>query len=63
MTRRERQRELDRLAMRYLHAIEHEQWDVIDEMWDDLDMPPDVSEMLYALHEALVDIQHAAAMR
>ncbi|HJZ57379.1 MAG TPA: hypothetical protein VKE74_20590 [Gemmataceae bacterium] len=59
MSDRDNQERLDRLAMRYLAAIDSGDFDAIDALWDQSEADPELGEMLHGLHAALVEDQDA----
>lgn len=54
MTDRENQLRLDRLALQYLAALEAEDFDTLDELWENADNDADLAEMLHDLNAELV---------
>ena len=59
MTNRENQHRLDALALRYLRAVESEDFDTIETLWRQADDDPDLDAMLHGLHAELVAEQDA----
>jgi hypothetical protein len=59
MTDRENQRRLDRLALQYLAAVEAENFDVIDALWEQAADDDELGEMLHGLNAELVAEQDA----
>lgn len=60
MTTRENQKRLDRLAFQYLQAIETEDFDTIEALWEQAADDPDLDEMLHGLNAELTAEQEAA---
>jgi hypothetical protein len=60
MTDRENQHRLDQLALRYLAAVETEDFDTIEALWEQADDDDDLDAMLHGLHAELVAEQDAA---
>lgn len=54
MTNRENQNRLDRLAMEYLAALEAEDFDAIDALWEQAADDADLDAMLHALNAEVV---------
>ena len=61
MNERENQQRLDRLAMKYLTAIDAGDFDVIDALWLQAEQDAELAEMLHALHAEVVASQEAAS--
>jgi hypothetical protein len=59
MTDRENQHRLDQLALRYLAAIETEDFGTIDTLWEQAADDPDLDAMLHGLNAELVAEQDA----
>ena len=59
MTNRENQHRLDALALKYLQAVETEDFDTIDALWKQADDDPDLDAMLHGLNAELVAEQDA----
>lgn len=61
MTNRENQKRLDKLAMRYLTAIDAGDFDTLTELWARADDDPDLCEMLHGLNATLAEEDKRAA--
>ena len=61
MTSRENQKRLDKLAMRYLTAIDAGDFNTLAELWDRAGDDPDLCEMLHGLNATLADETNQAA--
>ena len=61
MTNRENQKRLDKLAMRYLTAIDAGDFDTLAELWARAADDPDLSEMLHGLNATLAEEDKQAA--
>jgi hypothetical protein len=59
MTDRENHHRLDELALRYLAAVESEDFDTIDALWEQAADDPDLDAMLHGLNAELVAEQDA----
>ena len=59
MTDRENHHRLDELALRYLAAVETEDFDTIGALWEQAADDPDLDVMLHGLHAELVAEQEA----
>lgn len=60
MTNRENQQRLDQLAMQYLQAIDREDFDTIDALWEQAADDADLDAMLHGLNAELAAAQDAA---
>jgi hypothetical protein len=60
MTDRQNQQRLDQLALRYLAAIDAEDFDTIGTLWEQAADDPDLEEMLHGLNAEIVAEQDAA---
>jgi hypothetical protein len=54
MTNREKQHRLDQLAMHYLAALEAEDFEQLDQLWEQAEIDTDVAEMFHELTAELV---------
>ena len=59
MTNRENQHRLDQLALQYLAAVETEDFDTIDALWEQAADDADLDAMLHGLNAELVAEQDA----
>jgi len=63
MTDRENQHRLDELALRYVAAVEAEDFDTVGALWEQAADDPDLDAMLHGLHAELAaeqEAEHAA---
>lgn len=61
MTNRENQKRLDKLAMRYLTAIDAGDFDTLSDLWARASDDPDLGEMLHGLNATLAEEDRQAA--